>query len=137
MVEEPNTTSYRTQSATVEYDKSTVAVDAENITYTQRKMEEAFFGGDTPLFARGDGMTVRYRYIGFEEGSQVGRYLTAGIAGGSKIVMEVDFVGPDGQLLAQVRSEGSVSGGFFGGSNKTGIDKAVKKAADYASSQFK
>lgn len=136
-VEQPSTVAYKTQSAMVVAGDSTVGVDVENAAYTQRKMEDAFFGGDTPLFQRGDGITVRYRYMAFEEGSQVGRYLTAGIAGGSKVVLEVQFIRPDGTVLSVVRSEGTVAGGFFGGSNKTGIDKAVKKAADYAVATFK
>ena len=100
-------------------------------------MDAALFDGETPIFRRGDGITVRYRYVGFNEGSRVGRYLTAGIGGSSKVLLEADFVGPNGTLLARVRGEGSVSGGLFGGSNKTGIDKAIEEIADYAARTFR
>lgn len=136
LVERPNTSSYRTSTASIHYDGSNVTVDDENIAYTQRKMEEAFFGGDTPLFEQGEGITVNYRYIAFDEGNQVTRYLMGPIAGGSKVVLEVDFVGPDGEILSTVRGEGTVSGGFFGGSNKSGIDGAIDEVADYAAAQF-
>lgn len=137
MVEKPNSSSFRTNQATVSYDKSNVSVDDDNITYTQERMEKEFFGGAAPIFARGDGITVKYRYIGFDEGSQAARYFLGPIAGGSKILLEADFIGPDGGLLAQVRGEGSVSGGFIGGSNKTGIDQAVEKIAEFAAANFK
>lgn len=136
IVEKPNTGSYRTSSALVQYGESNVAVDAENVAYTQKQMEEAFFGGDNPLFDKGDGITVTYRYIAFDEGSQVARYLVGPIAGGSKVLLEVDFSSPQGEVLATVRGEGSVSGGFFGGSNKSGIKKAIKKIADFAAAEF-
>ncbi|MEM7701520.1 MAG: hypothetical protein AAF251_06240 [Pseudomonadota bacterium] len=137
LVEKPNSSSYRTSTAMVSYDGSNVPVDDDNVSYTQERMEKEFFGGDTPLFTEGEGITVKYRYIGFDEGSQAARYLLGPIAGGSKILLEADFIGPDGKLLSQVRGEGSVSGGFFGGSNKTGIDQAVEKIAEYAAANFK
>lgn len=137
LVEQPKTGSYRTATALVTYDGSNVPVDDDNVSYTQERMEKEFFGGDVPLFAKGEGITVKYRYIGFDEGSQAARYLLGPIAGGSKILLEADFLGPDGSLLAQVRGEGSVSGGFFGGSNKSGIDQAVEKIAEYAAANFK
>ena len=54
---------------------------------------------DTPVATRGEGMRVRYRYIGFNEGSQALRYLTGPIAGGSRVVLEVDFIGANGEVL--------------------------------------
>lgn len=53
------------------------------------------------------------------------------------MLLETDFIGPDGTLLAQVRGEGTVSGGLFGGSNKSGIDQAVEKIAEFAAANFK
>jgi len=137
-IESADRSDYRSITAMVERDREMVVpVDAENLTYTQKQLEEALFAGDAPLFKRGDGLTVRYRYVGFNEGSRVGRYLTAGLTGGSKVVLEVDFVGPDGTVLSTVRGEGSVSGGMFGGSNKSGIDKAVDRVAEYAAMHYR
>lgn len=136
MVEQPYRGDYRTGFASIAADSNSVEVDDDNIVYTQEKMEEAFFGGDNPLFAEGDGISVVYRYLTFDEGSQALRYLMGGIAGGSTVVLEVDFVGPDGTVLSTVRGEGRVSGGFFGGSNKSGIDHAIDEVADYAAATF-
>jgi hypothetical protein len=137
-VESPNRANYHTNMAQVQRDpEMIVAVDAENLTYTQRELEKAFFEGEAPLFQRGQGLTVRYRYVGFNEGSRLGRYLTGGITGGSKVVLEVDFVNPDGTVMSTVRGEGTVSGGVLGGSNKSGIDKAVKRVAEYAATHYR
>ena len=136
-VEQPYQGNARYQTAMLEFDDSSVPVDADNQEYTARKMGEALFGGESPIFTQGDGLTVRYRYVGLNEGSRVGRYLLPGIAGGSKIVLEADFVAPDGATMATARGEGEVGGGFAGGSNKTGIDKAVEEIADYAARTFR
>jgi len=137
LVERPNTSSFRTDLASISHGDSNVTVDDENIAYTQEQMEEAFFGGDSPLFTKGEGISITYRYIAFDEGSQAARYFLGPIAGGSKVLLEVDFSGPDGEVLSTVRGEGSVTGGFFGGSNKSGIKKAIEKVADYAAAEFK
>lgn len=136
-VEQPYAGQARYQQAQLVYDDSSVSVDADNLEYTREHMKEAFFGGESPIFTEGDGMTVRWRYVGFNEGSRVGRYLMPGIAGGSKIVLEADFVDANGAVMSTVRGEASVGGGFAGGSNKTGIDKAVKEIAEYASAKFR
>ncbi|MCK0127537.1 hypothetical protein [Erythrobacter sp. F6033] len=138
MVETPNASEFRTQYAKIEGGKSTVSVDAENEAYTLRKLNDAFFGGSTPLFNEGEGIIVRHRYVTFDEGSQVGRYLGGGLfGGGSKVVLEVTFSNQAGEELSVVRSEASVNGGFFGGSNKSGIDAAVKNIAEYAAAEFR
>ncbi|WP_305096485.1 hypothetical protein [Croceibacterium aestuarii] len=137
-VEQPAASGFRTESVRIERDpQMAVSVDPENLAYTQSELEKAFFGGDDPLFDRGSGMTVRYRYVGFNEGSRLGRYLTAGLAGGSKVVLETEFIAPDGRVLGTVRGEGEVRAGFAGGSNKTGIDKAIKRIAEYAAVNFR
>lgn len=138
MVERPNASDFRTQYATLEAAESTVPIDDENEAYTRRKLDEAFFGGGSPLFKEGDGVVARYRYITFDEGSQAARYLGGGLfGGGSQVVLEVRFLDSAGEELSVVRSEASVNAGLFGGSNKSGIDAAVKNIADYAAAEFR
>lgn len=136
-VEQPYNGTQRFDTANVVYDDSSVSVDANNLEYTAKKMEEAFYAGDSPIFTRGSGLTVKWRYVGFNEGSRLGRYVLPGIAGGSKILLEADFVDGNGAILSTVRGEAEVGGGFAGGSNKTGIDKAVKEIATYAAAKFR
>lgn len=136
-VEKPYAGTQRFDTASVVYDESSVPVDADNLEYTKNKMEAAFYEGESPIFTKGDGLTVKWRYVGFNEGSRLGRYMLPGIAGGSKILLEADFVDADGTVLSTVRGEAEVGGGFAGGSNKTGIDKAVKEIATYAAAKFR
>ncbi|MGB7370785.1 MAG: hypothetical protein WA907_05995 [Erythrobacter sp.] len=136
-VEQPYTGDARYQTANLQYDESAVPVDQDNLEYTAEKMENALFDGDSPIFSRGDGITIRYRYVGFNEGSRVGRWLTGGIGGQSKVLLEVDFVDQSGDVVARVRGEGGVGGGLAGGSNKTGIDKAIAEVAEYAARTFR
>lgn len=136
-VEQPYAGSQRYETAQLKFDDNSVPVDQNNVDYTARELDAALFDGNNPIFQRGEGIIVKYRYVGFNEGSRVGRYLTAGLGGSSKVLLEADFIGPDGTLLARVRGEGSVNGGLFGGSNKTGIDKAVAEIADYAARTFR
>ena len=137
VVEQPYAGQEKFTAATVEFDNGGVPIDNDNRAYTQEKLEQELFMGDSPIFAKGDGLAVKWRYVGFNEGSRLGRYLTGGIGGGSKVVLEVDFIDQSGEILATVRGEGSVGGGLFGGSNKTGIDKAARHVADYAASNLR
>ncbi len=72
------------------------------------------------VFPAGNELTIRYHAVGHNEGSRVGRYLTMGMAGGSK-PSEADFVAADGTRVGQVRAEGAVGVGIAGGSAKSGL----------------
>lgn len=99
-------------------------------------MQEAFFEKDA-AFSHGRGLTVRYRFVGFDRGSRMSRYFLGGLAGGeAEMVLEAEFVAPDGKVLAKVQSQGRVNGGFFGGSSNSAIDGAVKEIRDYAVANF-
>ena len=135
-VEQPYVGNQQYAYAEIQAADSSVEIDDDNRDYTARKLNEAIFGGAKPIFVEGSGLTLRWRYVGFNEGSRFGRYMTAGIAGASKVVLEVEFVDQSGEVVSTVRGEGSVSGGIGGGSNKSGIDKAVQKIAEYAESKF-
>lgn len=137
LVEKPNVSKYRTDSATLVAGQSTIEIDPKDMEYTQKKLEEEFFGGKDPVFAKGDGVTIKYRYLSFDEGDRALRYLLGGLAGGAKLVLEVEFIDKSGNSLAIVRSEASVAGGFAGGSHRSGVDKAAQKLAEYARQEFK
>lgn len=124
------------QSVKLEYEQGGAAVTQDAAAYLQRKMEEAFFGPNQP-FTRGNDLTVRYRFVGFDRGSRISRYLLGGLAGGeAEMVIEAEFVRPDGTVLAKVQSQGRVNAGFFGGSSNSAIDGAVKEIRDYAIANF-
>src|SRR5688500_4005821 len=138
LVERPPTTSTRVGSVTLVYDEPVSGIPDTAATYVQRKMEEAFFGGDEAFFTRGSEMTVRYHFVGFDRGSRIGRYMLGPLGvGEAQMVLEAEFVAPDGTVLAVVRGQSDVRGGFFGGSYTTAIDKAVREIRRYAVANFR
>ncbi len=127
----------RANSVNLQYADSTVQVSQDAQTYLQQRMNNAFLGGDAPAFRQGQDMTVRYRFVSFERGSRVARYLLPGIAGGSTMIVEAEFVSPSGEVLARVRGQGNVGGGIAGGSHNSAIDSAVNQIREFAVNTFR
>lgn len=136
-VEQPYAGGQQFTAASVAQARSSVAIDPDDLTYTHRALEDALVSGQSPVFAPGQQLTIRWRYVGFDEGSRIGRWLAPGVAGGSKIVLEADFMDQAGQVLSTVRSQAEVGAGLIGGTGKSGIDKAVEEIADYAAANFR
>jgi hypothetical protein len=138
IVEQPSHSMLRASALTLQYDETVTGVPAASSAYVQRKMEEAFFAGDQHYFTHGQEMTIRYHFVGFDQGSRLGRYVLGPLGvGEAQMVLEAQFVAPDGTVLAVVRGQSDVRGGFFGGSANTGIDKAVREIRDYAVQHFR
>jgi hypothetical protein len=137
MVERPPAVPTRVESATLEYETPTIAVEEGTQQHLQRRMAEALTTGKDAVFKPGGDMVIKYRFVGHNEGSRLGRYLTMGMAGGSKTYILADFINPAGEMIGQVRAEGSVGVGIAGGSAKSGVDGAVKKIAAYAQATFR
>jgi hypothetical protein len=138
IVEQPSRGTARANALTLSYDETVTGVPQSASAYVQRKMEEAFFGGPQSYFTRGQEMTVRYHFVGFDRGSRLGRYMLGPLGvGEAQMVLEAQFVAPDGTVLAVVRGQSDVRGGFFGGSANTAIDKAVREIRDYAVQHFR
>jgi hypothetical protein len=125
------------QSVNLVYGDSTVNVTDDAAAYLNERMRNAFHGGDAPAFAQGNDMTVRYRFVSYETGSRVVRYLLPGIAGGSTMIVEAEFVSPSGEVIARVRGQGNVGGGIVGGSHNSAIDSAVNQIREFAVANFR
>lgn len=136
-VESQPTEAFRASTATLQYLPPAVTVEDTTQAYLREKMAEKLVGGSDAVFGQGSDITIRFQFTGHNEGSRVGRWLTAGIAGGSKTYIVAEFVNPAGAVVGKVRAEGSVGGGFAGGSAKSGIDGAVNQIAKYARETFK
>ena len=130
-----NSTNYKSPNVSLVYDNATVKVEDGKIALLNKYLEEALFDG-SPVFAKGEGLTIKYGFIGYNEGSQALRYLAGPIAGGAKMVIVAEFVDPSGKSLAKIQSEGTVSGGFFGGDSDSAIKGAAKKIAKFAEDNF-
>ncbi|MEO7178507.1 MAG: DUF4410 domain-containing protein [Allosphingosinicella sp.] len=138
IVEQPSHAELRAGSAKLVYDDTTTGVSNSASTYVQKKMEAAFYGGDKPRFVRGEELTVKYHFVGFDKGSRVGRYMLGPLGvGEAQMILEAQFFDPSGTMVAVVRGQSAVRGGFFGGSANTAIDKSVKEIRDYAVEHFR
>ena len=136
LVEQPAVAQIHAQSLKLDYEAGGAPVTSDAAAYLQHKMQQAFFQAGGP-FAQGDDLTLRYRFIGFDKGSRLSRYFLGGLAGGeAQMVIQAEFVGRDGKVLAKIQSQSRVNGGAFGGSSNSAIDGAVKEIRDYAVANF-
>lgn len=131
----PNSTNYTSSKVALVYDNATVKVEEGKVALLNRYLEQEMFNNKSK-FAKGQGLTIKYGFIGYNEGSQALRYLTGPIAGGAKMVIVAEFVDPNGKSLAKIQSEGTVSGGLFGGDSDSAIKGAAKKIAKFAEENF-
>lgn len=126
----------RVTTVTLQQDQSNVTVTDDAKTYLDTRMRDAFYDGETPAFRQGNDLTVRYRFVSFERGSRALRYLVPFIAGGSTMIVEAEFIDPQGNVLSRVRGQGQVNGGIAGGSHNSAIESAVGQIRDYAVQTF-
>lgn len=134
MVLEPVRPAAKSDTVTLEYDNSTVGVPDEAVARTKEYMAEEFFRGEKATFREGaGGVSIKYGYIGFKEGSRVGRWLLGPLVNSNaKMVLRAQFFDASGAKIGEIQSEGNVGGGFFGGSSNSAIKRSVKEIADYA-----
>lgn len=120
------------QSAEISEAKSTVEVPEEVKSFFQEKLSKLLYGEDN--FTRGPGLTIKYRFIQFNPGSQFTRWFWGGLgsAGKGSLTVEAKFLDQNGKELAKIHSEGEISSGAFGGSFDYAVEKAANEIAQYA-----
>ena len=134
MVLEKNSSNYSSNVVNLVYEEATVPVDPGKQALLAKYMDDAFTDVG---FTLGEGLTMRYGFIGYDEGSQAARYFLGGIGGGeAKMVLRAEFYDRDGNKLASVQSEGRLAGGLLGGDSDTAMMKAAEELADYAKANF-
>lgn len=131
---EPPSSTLKTSTISINHGDDTVPVEDEYAAYFRGKLGEELYGEGG--FTEGDGLTLTYRFIQLDQGSRAERYLLGPIAGKGTMTIEIRFLDPNGTELSKIHTGGEVSGGFFGGSFKSALDKAAKEAAEYAINNF-
>lgn len=131
---EPTSVSVKSSTIAVAHGDDTVPIDPEYSAYFRTKLGEELYteGG----FVEGGGVTLRYRFLQLDEGSRAARYMLGPIAGKGSMTIEILFLDPEGVELSKIHTGGEISGGLFGGSFKSALDKAAKEAAEYAIHNF-
>lgn len=112
----------------------TVQVDPGQVAVFESRLREKLYTNTT--FTEGDELTIRYRYIQFNPGSQAARYFVGMGVGKGTQTIEVTFLNPSGRELGKINVGGEISAGFFGGSLKEATEKAADEAAQYTLQQF-
>ncbi len=114
--------------------EDTVAIEENLGSYFRRKLAEELYkeGG----FKEGAGLTLRYRFIQLDAGSRTKRYFLGPIAGKGKLTIEIIYLDDEGNELSKIHTGGEISGGVFGGSFKSALDKSAKESAEYAINNY-
>ena len=100
----------------------------------QALLDEALYSENH--FQRGRELTIRWRLVGYHEGSRALRYLVGFGAGQGKIVVQAIFLDPRGKEVGAIKAEGSITMGAFGGSYETALSKCADAIAEYATKTF-
>ena len=104
----------------------------------REKLEHRLY--NTGSFIRGDELKMRYNFMEYDPGSQVGRLLFGVTNSDSEanIIVQCTFVGPDGKDLSKVEITARLTGGLLvlGGSSEVVLDRAAEKVRDYAVANF-
>jgi hypothetical protein len=132
MVMAPAETSDKFTQAEIIEGQSTVSVPSDVNASFQAKLAQLIYREGA--YVQGPGLTIKYRFIQFNPGSQFTRWFWGGLgsAGKGSMTVEATFLDPHGKELAKIQSEGEITSGAFGGSFDFAIQKAATEVAEYA-----
>jgi hypothetical protein len=100
----------------------------------QSLLDEALY--EENHFRRGPDLTIKWRLIGYHEGSRALRYMVGFGAGQGKISVQARFIDQRGKEVGAVKGQGSITMGAFGGSYETALSKCADAIGDYAAKTF-
>lgn len=87
----------------------------------------------------GGNIILDVKVIDFEEGDQFTRWFWTGMGGmgAGRIELETTYKeGSSGEEIAQIKTQGTVNTGFFGGSIEAAYYRAVNEIVDYTVNEF-
>lgn len=113
----------------------TVPVPAAAQTHFRNRLNEYLFAKDS-RFKQGEDLTIRYRFIQFDEGNRALRYLIGMGAGKGTMTVEIVFLDKQQKELAKINVGGELSMGVLGGDFDEAISRAAREVADYAAKTF-
>lgn len=134
-VENPAAATQRYTLATITVAPSTITVPPEVQQYTFDAVKKELY--EEHRFTPGQGLTVELSFIQFEAGDRMKRWF-AGMTGWGEASISVRAVYRDiaGQEVGRIVAQGTISGGFFGGSQDDALDKLAGEIAEYAENNF-
>lgn len=134
-VSEPPVTGQRFQSATiVEGASAPIEMSAaDKADFAERLREELHKEG---RFMSGNGLTITYRFVQYDEGIRSYRWFFPGLGEGT-LAVEAEFSDQDGRRLGKITAQGRIGGGAMGGSIKNAHARAAEEIATYAAAHFR
>lgn len=120
-----------TNSVSIVRDRDCVNVCEDvKCTFEKQLSKKLFSDG---VLQNGPGVTLKYRFIQYNEGSRFSRYMWGGIgnAGEASVMIEVSYLDPQNNVLGKIQTEGRIGSGLFGGSSDNAIEKAADEVANY------
>lgn len=88
---------------------------------------------------QGKDLIIDYRFLQFDEGNRVVRYLAGGFgnAGEGDMTIEVTFRDKNKKELNKIHVGGKITAGFFGGSFNHAVEQAAQQVIKYVTINFK
>lgn len=116
-------------------DAATVEVPQEAQETFQSKLMTLLYQEEG--FKQGPALSLRYRFVQFNPGSQFARWLVGPLGGEGSLTIEVRYLDAAEQEVARVHSTGSVKAGIAGGPMLDALDRAAAEIATYTKQHFR
>lgn len=116
--------------------QSTVGCDEAVKRQFEQEIKDGFAEANMP---EGNDLKIEYRFVQFDEGSRLVRYMAGGLgnAGEGEMTVEVIFKNRDNKELSRIHVGGKINSGFFGGSFDHAVEHSAKQVVRYVITNFK
>jgi hypothetical protein len=120
-------------SINITQDEHSVIVPQEGIKHFRNSLMQNL--EDDVGFKKGNDLTIKYKFISYNEGNRFERWFTGGLMGSGKasLIVEASFVNKKGIEIGKVKTQGKIGGGFLGGSVDHALENAAEEISRYAS----
>lgn len=123
----------KTSTISIVEGEHTANVSEKELAEFKKRFEKKLYGRGT--FDRGSGMTVEYRIVLYDKGSQGARYWLGYGAGEGEMIVEATFR-TGGREAAKIEASGRLSMGSFGGNFRDTYNRVINEIVAYAKSNF-
>ena len=137
MVIKPPDAKLKVASVQVTEWRSPVEVPSKVTSEFANKLNQYLFKEEG--FRKGPELTIIYRFIQYDPGSQFTRWFFGGLgnAGEGSLTVEAKYLDATDNELATINVEGRIGSGVFGGALSNAVDKAAEKLAEYTKTNFR
>lgn len=136
VVMEPIKSDRAFRQLTLQEGESPVPVPAEVSSHLRAVLEKGLY--QSSAFAPGPELTLAYKFVSHDEGSQFARWFWGGIgnAGEGSLTVHVRYVDSTGAELATTQVEGRIGSGFFGGSFQEAVTRLGEDMVKFTIANF-